>query len=245
MAYMWRGVVGVVKPTMHPGSLEEMIRLLPEGIGVIPTTIDVRRGETQEFRDALPSYEEKCALLAERGVDLIHPEGTPAFMMQGYAGERKLMDLWSERFGAPCFTSGMTQVEALRALKVTKFIGIRATDWDEGNRTVAGYFTDAGFDVLAIEKLSVPFQEIGRVSSKEVYARLKQAFMQHRGANGIHILGSNWRLLDIIRLLEQDLGVPVVYPVPARCWYIQRRLHINEPRQGCGRLLQDMPALPA
>ena len=30
----WRGVVGVVKPTHRPGSLEEFIRLLPEGIGV-------------------------------------------------------------------------------------------------------------------------------------------------------------------------------------------------------------------
>ena len=32
MAFMsWRGVVGVVKPTHRPGSLEEFIRLLPEG----------------------------------------------------------------------------------------------------------------------------------------------------------------------------------------------------------------------
>ena len=32
----WRGVVGCVKPTHRPGSLEEFIRLLPEGIGVVP-----------------------------------------------------------------------------------------------------------------------------------------------------------------------------------------------------------------
>ena len=32
----WRGIVGIIKPTMRPGGLEDMIRLLPEGIGVIP-----------------------------------------------------------------------------------------------------------------------------------------------------------------------------------------------------------------
>src|SRR5262249_42217279 len=32
----WRGVVGIINPTMRPGVTEETIRLLPEGIGVIP-----------------------------------------------------------------------------------------------------------------------------------------------------------------------------------------------------------------
>ena len=32
----WRGVGGDIKPTHRPGSLEEFIKLLPEGIGVIP-----------------------------------------------------------------------------------------------------------------------------------------------------------------------------------------------------------------
>ena len=30
----WRGTVGVIKPTFRPGSLEEFIKLLPDGFGV-------------------------------------------------------------------------------------------------------------------------------------------------------------------------------------------------------------------
>ena len=30
----WRGIIGIIKPTMRPGGLEDMIRILPEGIGV-------------------------------------------------------------------------------------------------------------------------------------------------------------------------------------------------------------------
>ncbi len=51
----WRGTVGVVKPTMRPGSLEEMIRLLPEGIGVIPLFLGIQRGTEDEFRDVMPA----------------------------------------------------------------------------------------------------------------------------------------------------------------------------------------------
>ncbi len=35
---MWRGVVGLVRPTRRPGAIEELIRMLPEGIGVLPFT---------------------------------------------------------------------------------------------------------------------------------------------------------------------------------------------------------------
>ena len=46
------------------------------------------------------------------------------------------------------------------------------------------------------------------------------------------MLGSGWRTLDIIETLEQDLQVPVVHPVTARVWEIQKRLHVREPRAG-------------
>jgi maleate isomerase len=46
--------------------------------------------------------------------------------------------------------------------------------------------------------------------------------------------------MDVIEALEQDTGVPVVHPVPARCWEIQRRLSIRQPVRGYGRLLADM-----
>jgi len=44
-------------------------------------------------------------------------------------------------------------------------------------------------------------------------------------------------------MLEQDLGIPIVYPVTARVWEIQRRLHIYEPREGYGAILSQMPKM--
>jgi maleate cis-trans isomerase len=44
-------------------------------------------------------------------------------------------------------------------------------------------------------------------------------------------------------MLEQDLGVPVIHPVPARVWEFQKRLHINESIEGYGHLVEAMPAL--
>ena len=68
---LWRGVVGMVRPTRRPGTLEELIRILPEGIGIIPLLLNFKAGSTAEFRKSIPQYEHFAAELAEQGVDLI------------------------------------------------------------------------------------------------------------------------------------------------------------------------------
>ena len=236
----WRGTVGVIKPTRRPGSLEELIRLLPEGIGVIPMFLNIHRGTEDEFREVLAAFAEKVTELAALKVDLIHPEGAPPFMVHGYQGEQKIVAEWEKKYNVPVVTAPMTQVEALRALKVKKFVGVTYFTGNI-NDIFSRYFAEAGFDVMAMEGIPVAFEDVGRLSSQEVYAHSKRAFLQHPGAEAIYMLGSGWRTLDIIRLLEEDLQTPVVHPVPARVWAIQKRLHVRQPVKGFGKLLEEMP----
>jgi hypothetical protein len=35
--------------------------------------------------------------------------------------------------------------------------------------------------------------------------------------------------------------VPVVHPVAARVWYVQKRLQVRQPLQGASRLLAELP----
>lgn len=241
MAYTsWRGVVGVIKPTMRPGPLEEFIRLLPQGIGVIPLFLKIQRGTEEEFREVLSAYEAKVTELAELKVDLIHPEGAPPFMVHGYRGEQQIIAEWEKKHKLPIVTAGMTQVEAMRALKVKKIVGVTYFS-GQINETFSVYFREAGFEVLAMEGIPVAFEDVGRLSSQEVYAHTRKAFLRHCGADAIYMLGSGWRTLDIIAMLEQDLQVPVIHPVPARVWAIQKRLHVRQPVNGFGCLLAEMP----
>lgn len=238
----WRGDIGIIKPTMRPGGLEEMIRILPPGIGVLPLYNDIRRGADDEFEAVMSEYDEKVARLAGAGVDLIHPEGAPPFMRLGLDGERARIDGWEARHGVPVFTSGTNHIAALRALGVRRFVGASYFPGDI-NDTFARYFRDAGFDVLAMEGMTVPFQEAGNLSPHQVYTHVKRVFLANPGAEAVYMLGSAWSVLDVLEVLERDLGVPVVHPIPARVWEIQKRLNVHEPRTGYGRLLADMPAM--
>lgn len=240
----WRGVVGVIKPVREAGSLEDFIRLLPAGIGVIPLFLDIQEGTAKELLNALELTKQKIAELVKAKVDLIHPEGAPIFMLRGYKEEAELVKGLEKEYGIPIFTSGMSHVESLRALGVKKIIGVthRGGKDNEFNRKYAQYFTDAGFDVLGMEGISVPFAEIGRLSPQEVYAFAKKQFLEHPTAEGIYMVGSLWSsILGIIQILEEDLQVPVVQAIPARIWAIQKRLHVRQPIKGYGRLLEELP----
>jgi maleate cis-trans isomerase len=236
----WRGGVGMINPTMRPGVTEEVVRLLPEGIGLIPLFLNVRRGTEDEFKTMMPHYEASVALLAEQRCDLIHPVGAPPFMVQGRKREAAIVKAWETKYKTPILTVAQNHVNALRTLKAKTIVG--ATYFPPRlNAIFARYFTDAGFTVRGMDGLDVPFDKVQELASHQVYAHIKKSFLKRKGADAIYMLGSGWRTLDIVALLEQDLGVPVVHPVTARVWEIQKRLSVREPRRGYGHLLEALP----
>src|SRR5215204_6398999 len=86
---LWRGVAGLVKPTRRPGTLEELIRMLPEGIGVVPLLLNFNSGSEDEFRKSIPDYEQYVRELSEQQVDMTIISGTPPFMLLGYDAEAR------------------------------------------------------------------------------------------------------------------------------------------------------------
>jgi maleate isomerase len=236
----WRGTVGIIKPTMRVGGVEEFCRLLPDGIGVLPLFVNIRKGTVDEFKSVLDHFEERVHELAEAQVDLIHPEGAPPFMVHGLAGERAITERWEKTYGVPIVTAAQTQVEALLALGIRRIVGVTYFTGDI-NETFSRYFRDAGFEVLAMEGMDVPFDRVQTLSSREIYAHTRRAFLKNPGADGIYMLGSGWRCLDILQLLEDDLRVPVVHAMTARIWAIEHRLHVRQPVLGYGTLLATLP----
>src|SRR4051812_38936459 len=204
MAYtLWRGVIGIVKPTRRPGSLEELIRILPPGIGVVPLLLNVRDGSRDEFGSAIPHYEKYVAELAEQGMDMICPSGTPPFMLLGYEGEAKLIDSWVKKYKTPIFTAGQNHVSAMRALGIKRFVGASYSALQ--NKIVIDYMTQAGFGIASMEPIDVPFQQAGQIAPEQVYAHIKQLFRRSKGADGVYIQGGAWRTEGIVEMLEQDL----------------------------------------
>ncbi len=236
-------LVGWIRATNRPEGSDETLldEKMPPGIRIMSLTMNFTRGTEEEFGAAMPAYEEKVAEFAAMPVNLIRPGGAPPFMLLGFAGERQVISNWEKTYGVPMFTSGQNHVRALRTLGVNSFVGASYFP-EKMNGLFARYFRQAGFPVLAMEGIEVPFAEVPKLPPERIYDHVRGLFAKHPEAEGVYLLGSAWKCLEIIAPLEQALGVPVLHPAAARCWETQLRLGFRQPIPGYGRLLTEMPA---
>jgi maleate cis-trans isomerase len=235
---LWRGVVGMVRPTRRPGTLEELIRILPEGIGIVPLLLNFKAGSKDEFLNSIPLYERFASELAEQGVDMIMLSGAPPFMLLGHEKEASLTKAWTKKFKTPVLTDPQMQVAGLRAMKIKKFIGAYSA---LQNKIVLDYMTTAGFKALSMEPIDVPFDQVAQISVETLYAHVKRLYRQHRNADGVYIQGGGWQTVRVVELLEKDLGIPVVHATICQAWQIHKHLDVRETKPGYGRLLSELP----
>lgn len=234
------GFVGMVKPTSQAsGSHDALLTLLPPGIRTETFYCGIQDGTVEEFETVMPEYERGVAEMAAQGADIIHPEGSPPFMLHGFAGEARIIDRWEKQYGIPVFTSGTNHIRAMKALGVQRVVGA-------GYDSITGplverYFSDAGFDVIRIEKVKATWEEVGLLTDDEMIDMMADVFRRNPGGQVMYLQGSKWPSLNIVDRLEKTLGVPVVQAVAARCWEMQIRLGASRKQDGYGRLLRDLP----
>ena len=235
-------LVGTIHPTNRPEAGQEvnLDAKIPAKIQFVARTMNFTRGTEEEFSTSMPGYEAKAAELAKMGADLVRPGGAPPFMLLGYQAEQELIASWEKKYGVQMFTSGQNHVRALRTLGINKFVGASYFP-EKMNAVFARYFTDAGFRVLAMEGLDSPFADVPGVPPERILEFMKSIAVKHRDTDGIYMLGSAWKTIDIIDQLEKTTGLPVVHAGPARCWETQLRLGLRFPMPRYGRLLAEMP----
>jgi maleate isomerase len=240
----WRGVVGAILPAYRSGNLQDLIRILPDGVEIIPLYLGVMKGTKEELTDGIQAYDHMVQIFGEQKCDIIHPEGAPPFMILGREKETQLTDAWAKKYQTQVFTSSQNAVHAIKALHGTKVFG--ATYFpDKLNQIFQTYLASAGINVVEMHGLpDVPFDKVMEYPGELVYSFIKKNFLKSRNSpDCIYMLGSAWATLDIIDALEQDLHVPVIHPEPARAWEFQKRLNINQPKTGFGQLLATLPPL--
>lgn len=240
MYYGARGIVGLVKPTYRPGSMESFIKLMPEGVGFIPLHAGIRAGNEQEFQEALSVAEKKVARLVELGADVVMIMGAPPAMVRGHGADRQIAEQLTKKYGIPVSVATIAQVDAFRALGMKKLVGITYFQ-DEFNRKFAKFLEDDGFQVRAMKGIEVPFKDAGKISPEAIYGFAKKVFIEHGPVDGIYMLGAGWHNLPVIEMLEKDLKTTVVSSIPAQVWATKKILQLSEPVTGYGRLLAEMP----
>ena len=236
--YGWRGRFGHVSPALHDTQGLEFHQLLPKGVMVVTTTLNVQNLVQAEFERAFTVMEQGALALAREEVGAIIIGGDPIFCLKGLGSHQKMVDTVYAKTGIPTSTTLSASMDALKSLEVRR-LAIATPFVPERDEALCRYLEGSGFEVVAIKGLGITRNvDLTRVPFHASYQLAVEVFKKAKGVEGIYLPCSRWPVVGNIGPLEKDLGVPVVSNVQAMTWFGLKSLAIKEQVKGYGTLLE-------
>tara|TARA_R110001583_G_scaffold121625_1_gene272785 strand:+ start:291 stop:1064 length:774 start_codon:yes stop_codon:yes gene_type:complete len=125
---------------------------------------------------------------------------------------------------------------AFKALKVNR-ISMITPYIAEVNREVATFFTSKGLDVLSIAGFNVLADaDITRIDPAAIVAAATKYV--HPESEALFLSCTALRATEVIDLLEEQLGIPVVTSNQAMAWHALQLLDVARPRRSGGELFK-------
>lgn len=233
----WRAKLGIIYPA--DGALDhEYWTLAPEGVSVhitripIPTedqTVEALREQTRN-----PNIEQAATDLNVIHLDAIAYACTSGSFLHGVGGDLEIIQRMETASGVPCTTTTTAAVRALRAFG-SRRISVVTPYPDEVNERFQAFLEESGFQVVAFKGLGLN----RGIYNQPAGAAYRLAMEADRGdADAVFISCTNFRSAEILQVLEQDLGKPVVTANQATMWDLLRLAGVRAGDERYGRLYQ-------
>ncbi|WP_461866491.1 maleate cis-trans isomerase family protein [Thermococcus sp.] len=235
--YGWRGRIGLIVPSSNTTMEMELHSALPEGVSLHTSRMPLRNVNEEELVKMSALAVESARLLRDANVDIILYGCTSGSFIGGKDFEKELEGKIEDAVNIPVVTTSTAVIESLKILDARDILVITPYT-DEINLREKDFLEVNDFEVLDIRGLGIEENtKIGRLEPYEAYRLAKATFIDE--ADAIFISCTNFRTFEIIEMLEDDLGIPVVTSNQASLWLTLRELDIMEKIPGLGRLFTE------
>jgi maleate isomerase len=232
-----KGKIGFVLLATEQTIVDDMMTLMPDGVGVHFARVNNADSITSESLLATASDLASAArsILPDGSLDVVTYACTSASLV---IGEERVHQLLNE--GAPAATASSIITAVTRALTAVaaQQIVVLTPYLDEVNTAELHYLERAGFGVLEFEGLNIE-KDSDMVRVAPGYLRDLAIGLDHADADAIFISCGALRSIDVIEEIEQACGKPVVTSNQAMAWDALRLAGITETIEGYGMLLRD------
>lgn len=204
------------------------------------STVHAARMRLQEITsDDLEEMEgqmlEAACSLADAEVDVIGYGCTSGSLFKGKGHDRELERDIEEKTRIPAVATARAVIDALNELQI-KRVCVATPYMDEINKRVRVFLEQNKIDVLRIKGLGIARNsEVGNQGSDTAYGLARQVFAPE--AQGVFISCTNFRSIEVIGQLEEELRVPVISSNTATLWAMMKKAAIQKSLEGYGKLL--------
>ena len=239
--YGWRARIGIIVSPPNTVAEVEFSRMAPPGVTVHASRMirpshmsGVNMNTIEATNEALPQVAAGLAPLKPSVLVFAHTLGS---MAMGPGRDAEFAGMLSEPAGCPAITVAGAALAAFQALGVTRVALVApytsdmvAMEKDYLERSLSG------LEVVKETSLGISDGwEIGNLEPWEAYRAARDVDCPE--ADAIFISGTNWRTLEAIEPLEEDLGKPIITGNHVGMWAALRQLGIGGVK-GFGRLFE-------
>ena len=235
--------IGLLVPSSNSTQEPELLQMLPESVSLHVARLSLSRIDPDSTVSIVSELEKESRKLADAAVDIVVLAATAPSTRLGKGYDAQLIRRMEEASGKPATTAATAMLDAFAALGVRRVA--LAAAWSEAtNKWVAAFLESHGIEVPSQAALGVVSNnEVGRLHPDSAFESGRK--VDCKAADAVFLACGNWWTASIVDALERSIGKPVLTTNNMTVWHALKKLGVGEGVPGFGRLLRDMPELPA
>ena len=240
----WRGRIGLIISSPNTTIEYEYPKMTPDFISIhvsriyFPETKDPKEKEENLFKMA------EGVIKAAKEVACVKPEViafccTSGSFIKGEKNNKEIINSIEEITGISALTTTTAVLEVFKKYNL-KRVAMTTPYNEEIAEKEVQYFEKnmPGLKIVAKKNLGIiESLSKGYLYPSSAYLSAKEVNIPE--ADAIFISCTNWRTIEVIDLLEKDLGKPVITSNQATMWAILRKMGIHKV-EGYGQLLREL-----
>ena len=231
--YSWRAKIGVIAPI--DDKVEYAFnKYAPEGVAFNSSRLTFPGPTPEGLCILTDKLEEAAKMYKNQKHDVVLFGCTSGSCIKGFGWDKQLIDIIEKACGWPGLTTTTAVMEAFQALGLNRS-AVMTPYPEETNAIEKKFMEDSGLEVTNIK--GVGFNRVGpysHASKLHLYRNAKN--MDLGDANVFFLSCMGLGTMELVEVLEEDLGMPVITSHQASLWACLRHAGIKDKIPGLGKL---------
>lgn len=230
--------IGLFVPSSNTTVEPEFYRALPPHVTLHVARLYLTQIATDSIENVVRDIETQARNLSSADVDVLVLGATAPSFLKGLGYDREVTQRIEEAAGKPATTTSTALVDALHHMGIVR-VALGAAYDDRVNGIAKGFLEASGFEVVHVKGLGlVDNLVVGRLEASS--ARDLAREIDRPEAQAIVLACTNWKTMDVLEELEQELGKPVISTTQVSIWAALRMIGETQAIEGYGSLLRRM-----
>jgi len=237
--YGWRGRIGLLVPSINTTMETEFWRIAPDGVSVHTARIaGGRHGTPEELRSMENASKKAAEEVAMVEPDVVVYGCTSGSFFEGPEWNKKISDQLTAITKAPTVTTAGGMAACLMAGGFKK-VDVVTPYVELTNERLKQFLKAHGIDVVKLGTFDMlDMFDHAKIQPEEIYAKVKEITTPE--AEAVFVACTQLRALEVLDLLERDLGKPVYSAVQASAWQAYEAMGVDPRITKCGSLLRKL-----